>query len=177
MTATKMRSSVLMSLASITLIGCSKSDLCEDHLKYVNARTSSQKDAAWSSIRRRVSRAVTPPSSLPGLRLPLDSEYRTVIPHLDCPEYPHSVPRKASVYIRPHEMEISHTPNGSSSLEAKVVHVRPAGSVARVQLRTVDSTEPVHVEISPAKYVELGLEPGETVYLFPRKVRVFVPAI
>jgi hypothetical protein len=86
MTVTRLRSSLLLTLGVITIIGCSKSDLCEDHRKYTNARTASQKQAAWYGIRSRVSRAVTPRSSLPGLRLPLEPEYRTVIPHLDCPE-------------------------------------------------------------------------------------------
>jgi sulfate transport system ATP-binding protein len=91
------------------------------------------------------------------------------------PQYPHDGPRPASVYIRPHELEISHAPNGVPSLRANILHVSPAGSVAKVQLRSAESDDVINVDVSPTRYAELGLKPGDTVYLFPRKVRVFVP--
>jgi hypothetical protein len=33
----------------------------------------------------------------------------------------------------------------------------------------------LNVEISPERYLELALKTGDTVYVSPRKVRVFVP--
>jgi hypothetical protein len=47
--------------------------------------------------------------------------------------------------------------------------------VARVELQPLESESPVHVEISPARLLELALQAGETVHVAARKVHVFVP--
>jgi sulfate transport system ATP-binding protein len=94
---------------------------------------------------------------------------------VSCPEHDHDDPRPASVYVRPHELDIDRSPDGASSLPARVVHVNPAGPVTRVELLALDSGSVVHVEVSPGRYAELGLKPGDTVYVSPRRARVFVP--
>jgi sulfate transport system ATP-binding protein len=91
-----------------------------------------------------------------------------------CPEYPHDEPRPATVYVRPHELEIGNGPGGPGRLPATVVHAHPAGGVARVHLAAGDGT-PLSAEVSPERYRELGLKAGDTVYLAPRRARVFVP--
>jgi sulfate transport system ATP-binding protein len=91
------------------------------------------------------------------------------------PDYPHAVARPASVYIRPHELDIHRLANGTSGLPARVVHVNPAGPVTRVELEAIDSGRSVHVELSPGRHAELQLRAGETVHVAPRSARVFVP--
>ena len=94
---------------------------------------------------------------------------------LDCPEYLHLDSASATVYIRPHELEIGRSANGVPSLKAQVVHVSPLGSVAKVQLQTKEFDQPIQVDLSPAKYKELELKSGDTVHLFPKHVRIFKP--
>jgi sulfate/thiosulfate transport system ATP-binding protein len=94
---------------------------------------------------------------------------------VECPEYPYQEARAATLYVRPHELDIEHAPNGVASLRARVERINPAGSVARVQLLATDFDLGLNVEISPERYVELGLKTGDTVYVSPRKIRVFVP--
>jgi sulfate transport system ATP-binding protein len=94
---------------------------------------------------------------------------------LACPADDHDGPRPASVFIRPHELEISRAPNGVPSFPARVLHMSPAGSVAKVQLRAPDLHERIIVDVNPATLAELELRTGDLVYLFPRKVRVFAP--
>jgi sulfate transport system ATP-binding protein len=94
---------------------------------------------------------------------------------VEAPEHAHADARPATGYVRPHEMEIERSPNGGPSAPATVVHINPAGSVTRVQLRTLDANDLIHVEVSRKRYEELDLRVGETVYVAPRKVRVFVP--
>jgi sulfate transport system ATP-binding protein len=89
------------------------------------------------------------------------------------PEYPHAEPRRVAVYVRPHELEIDCLPGGMGSLQARVVHVNPAGPVARVHLHAPDLSAGLHVEVSQERYAELGLRAGDTVYVAPRRVRVF----
>jgi sulfate transport system ATP-binding protein len=78
----------------------------------------------------------------------------------------------ASVYVRPHELDISYMPRGPSSFPTRVLHINPTGPVARVQLITGDGSV-IRVEVSLDRYVELGLKTGETVYVSPQRARVF----
>jgi sulfate transport system ATP-binding protein len=91
------------------------------------------------------------------------------------PAYPHAEESPASVYVRPHELDILRAPQNGSTLAARVVHVNPAGSVTRVQLEALETGEVVQVEVGPERRAELDLRPGETVYVAPKRVRVFVP--
>jgi sulfate transport system ATP-binding protein len=94
---------------------------------------------------------------------------------VEAPEFPHADERPATGYVRPHEMEIERAPNGGPSAPARVVHINPVGAVTRVQLRTLDADDLIHVEVGRTRSGELGLKVGETVYLAPRKVHVFTP--
>ena len=91
------------------------------------------------------------------------------------PEYSHEESRAAAVYIRPHELEVTRVPNGSSSLRSRVLHVNPAGPVARVLLRSTDLGQEINVDLSPGRLAELGLRVGEAVFVSPRRARVFLP--
>jgi sulfate transport system ATP-binding protein len=94
---------------------------------------------------------------------------------VEFPDYPHEESRPATLYVRPHELEIEHGPNGAASLKARVERVNAAGPIAKVLLRSCDFGLPVNVELSPERHDELALKMGDTVYVSPRKVRVFVP--
>jgi sulfate/thiosulfate transport system ATP-binding protein len=92
-----------------------------------------------------------------------------------CPDYPHDEETTTAIYIRPHELEIDHAPNGEGSLPARVVHVNPAGAVARIHLTSLEGEFNLHVEVTPDRWSELKLKPGDTAYVYPRRARVFVP--
>jgi sulfate transport system ATP-binding protein len=77
-------------------------------------------------------------------------------------------------YVRPHELEIERT-GDNRGLAAKVLHTNPAGSLARVQLVSVELGVPILVELSRERFGELSLQNGETVFVAPRRVRVFGP--
>jgi sulfate transport system ATP-binding protein len=94
---------------------------------------------------------------------------------VDCPEYVHDESRLALVYVRPHELDIDRVRDGVPSLRAKVLHIRPAGSVTQVHLLALDFGMEIHVDVSPAKSAELCLKAGDAVHVSPRRVRVFVP--
>ena len=79
-----------------------------------------------------------------------------------------------SFYVRPHELDVERTPE-QRGLAARVLHINPAGSVVRVQLVAADLGMPILVELTRERLVELALRPGETVYVVPRRVRVFTP--
>jgi sulfate/thiosulfate transport system ATP-binding protein len=92
----------------------------------------------------------------------------------DCPHYPHAEGREATVYMRPHELCIKRSRNGPPSLEARVLRVNPAGSVAKVRLETSEGHS-LQVDLSLEEFTDLRPAPGETVHVYPKNARVFVP--
>jgi sulfate transport system ATP-binding protein len=92
-----------------------------------------------------------------------------------CPEYPHPEPQPATISVRPHELDLHRTSDGLPSLSAKLLRLNPAGSVMRVQVLAVDCGAILNVDLPPDRCAQLGLKVGDTVYVTPRRVRVFVP--
>jgi sulfate transport system ATP-binding protein len=93
---------------------------------------------------------------------------------IDCPEYPHLESQPVELYIRPHELELTRAAPGVAGLLAKVVHLNPAGSVTRVHLFAQDVGIPIQADLTHERSAQLALRPGDTVYVSPRQVRVYV---
>jgi sulfate transport system ATP-binding protein len=91
------------------------------------------------------------------------------------PEYPHAQSRDASVYVRPHELRLDRYSNSHSSLEAKIVHITPAGSIMKVRIRSDEFGLLLNVDIPASEFAELRVESGDIVFVSPRRIRVFVP--
>ncbi len=94
---------------------------------------------------------------------------------LDYPDYPHAEPQAATLYMRPHELDIARVQNGVPSLKASVKRINPAGSMARIGLSSADGSDDIQVDLSVDRFAELELKLGDTVYVLPKKVRVFMP--
>jgi len=94
---------------------------------------------------------------------------------LEYPLYPHAESREVVGYVRPHELDINRSPNGNSGLPAKVLQINPAGSVAKVRVVSDEYGLAMNVDLPLDRYGELQLCAGETVYIVPRRVRVFLP--
>jgi len=90
------------------------------------------------------------------------------------PDYPHDESRAATAFVRSHELEIVRARNGRPSLEAKVTHVNPARPVVKVRVYSEAFGVVLTVDVSWERYAELGLTVGDTVYVAPRQLRVFV---
>ena len=90
------------------------------------------------------------------------------------PDYPHQESRQATAFIRSHELEIVRQRNGRPSLEAKVMHVNPARPVVKVRVYAEDFGVLLTVDVSWERFTELGLRVGDTVFVSPRQLRVFV---
>lgn len=94
---------------------------------------------------------------------------------LEYPEYAAAESRPAAVYVRPHELELSDAPDGTSSVRAKVLHINPTGAVTRVQLLAEEFDFMIHVDTKYERCVELNLKIGSHVYVVPKRLRVFLP--
>jgi sulfate/thiosulfate transport system ATP-binding protein len=86
---------------------------------------------------------------------------------------PNDESKPLAAYVRPHELEVDRSPRGRTSLKAEVVRINPAGVAVKVELVAEDFGIKLNVEISRERYAELELRPGEVVFVFPRRVRVF----
>ena len=78
---------------------------------------------------------------------------------------------RASIYVRPHLLEIHRDRSRPDDLRARVERIHSAGPTVKVELVT-DSGR-AQAEISQEQYERLGLERGEEVYVRPRQRRVF----
>jgi sulfate transport system ATP-binding protein len=90
------------------------------------------------------------------------------------PDYPHGESKPVTAYVRPHELEIGRIPRGTSSLKAEVLRINAASSAVKVELLAKDFGVPLNVEVAQERYLQLELKVGDTVFVFPKRVRVFV---
>lgn len=81
---------------------------------------------------------------------------------------------QTTLYVRPHELDIARTTNCVPALPGRVTRVHTAGPMPRVTLLGVDGKD-IFVDLTPQRFSELDLQMGETVFVSPRKVRVFSP--
>jgi sulfate transport system ATP-binding protein len=86
---------------------------------------------------------------------------------------PHDESTPVTAYVRPHELEVGRAAHGKSSLKAEVVRINPAGVAVKVELAAKEFGISVNVEMSREQHAELRLQPGDQVFVFPRRVRVF----
>jgi len=101
---------------------------------------------------------------------------RAVFPGLEAafPQHPHEDSKKVRAFTRPHELDIDRTPRAERSMAATVRHVNPAGAVVKVELLLRDQHTVVQANLSRDRYQELKLQEGESVYVVPRQLRIFV---
>jgi sulfate/thiosulfate transport system ATP-binding protein len=93
---------------------------------------------------------------------------------LEYPDYPHHQAKPATVFVRPHELEIDRKAPEGSSIPAQVVRINAAGASAKVELSSTEFGALINVVISRDRLAELQLRPGNAVYVFPKQMRVFV---
>ena len=90
------------------------------------------------------------------------------------PQHPHDQRKPATAFVRAHDLDILRTRNGRPSLKATVVHVNPAGPLVKVRLVADDFGFAVNVNLDRDRYEDLRVRAGETVFVAPRDVKVFV---
>jgi sulfate transport system ATP-binding protein len=77
-------------------------------------------------------------------------------------------------YVRSHDIEIDRTQQDSTALKAEIRHIQKLGPAVRVTLAIEGNPELVEAELTRDVFQNLGLQHGESVFVRPRQVRVFV---
>jgi sulfate transport system ATP-binding protein len=80
----------------------------------------------------------------------------------------------AVAYVRPHDIEILRQSDGASSFEAKINYIHAVGPIVRLELERSDSNAFIEAELTRERFDTLKLQEGETVYLKPHNLRVFI---
>ena len=81
-------------------------------------------------------------------------------------------PRTAAAYTRPHEFDVSKSETGSG-LWAVLEEIVAAGAMVRLELAGAHGGL-IHAELGRDQFDRLSVQPGDRLYVTPRKVRVFV---
>jgi sulfate transport system ATP-binding protein len=90
----------------------------------------------------------------------------------DAPGHADHEARIATLYIRPHQLEIDRVGSGEQQFRAHVVHVNPVGPLVKVDL-LAEWGDPVRVEVSQERYCALALEAGTEVFVRPKDMSIF----
>lgn len=82
---------------------------------------------------------------------------------------------KDTLYVRPHDVELEpeETQTHSYAIKAKVLHIFSAGNYGRVTLERLGTHEPFEAEVSRERLRQLNLQPGQTISVSFRHVRLF----
>ncbi|MGH7598025.1 MAG: sulfate/molybdate ABC transporter ATP-binding protein [bacterium] len=91
-------------------------------------------------------------------------------------ELPEEVQRDAetaTVYVRPHLLEIEEQPHHHNHFRARVKHIHAAGPQVKVEL-IAEWGDPIHVEISQERYRMLRLQRNVEVFVTPKEKKVFM---
>jgi len=78
-----------------------------------------------------------------------------------------------SVYVRPHDLDLSHDHDGGHSWPGRVVRVTPLGAFVRLEVELADGTE-VRVELSRERCAALEPRVGESLFVAPRDLKIFL---
>ncbi|TDR80391.1 sulfate/molybdate ABC transporter ATP-binding protein [Paludibacterium purpuratum] len=78
---------------------------------------------------------------------------------------------RAVAYVRPHDLDISRLADGALAA-GRVAHIHAVGPLVRLELQRDDGAA-IEVALAKERYRELGIAPGDLVYVKPRKLAVF----
>lgn len=77
-------------------------------------------------------------------------------------------------YVRSHDIEIERSPQDSTALKAEIKHIQKLGPAVRITLAIDGNGEFIEAELTRDAFQTLGLQQGESVFVRPRQVRVFI---
>jgi sulfate/thiosulfate transport system ATP-binding protein len=82
------------------------------------------------------------------------------------------VNRLDDAWVRPHDVELRHEPNGSSTREAQIERIVRLGFETRIELVRDDGAR-LYAQLTRNEAEELELEGGDIVYVRTRKEKTF----
>jgi sulfate transport system ATP-binding protein len=81
---------------------------------------------------------------------------------------------EAVAYVRSHDIDIDRSRLDDTSIKGVIKHILKLGPSVRISLAIEGNSDFIEAELTRDKFQQLGLQQGESVYVRPRQVRVFV---
>ena len=78
----------------------------------------------------------------------------------------------SSVYVRPHDFDVSKVRNGRPAWSARVRRLTPLGGLVKLDLTLLDGTS-LNVQLTRERSHDLRLAEGDNVFVSPKDVKVF----
>ena len=79
---------------------------------------------------------------------------------------------KGTVYVRPHDLDITRERNGRPAWAARIRRLVPLGGLVRLDLALLDGTV-LNVQLTRDRCLELNLSHGEEVFVTPKDLKFF----
>lgn len=79
----------------------------------------------------------------------------------------------ASVYFRPHDVDLILTPNGAPNVPALIRHINAAGPTVRVELERLQDGSRFEVDLPRDRWDQINLPVSSRVYVTLKKVHLF----
>ena len=93
---------------------------------------------------------------------------------IDAPDHQGASDSPAVVYSRPHELEVSRERYGADAISASIVRIQSVGHNVKLRLKRGDTDQFLEAEIPKDRQREMEFKIGESVFVKPRQVRVFI---
>ena len=93
---------------------------------------------------------------------------------VEAPEHSDADNHPATVYARPHEIDIERFSPGQEGIPAVLQRILVIGPTARLELERDDRAEIIEAELTADRVRSLNLRQGETLLIRPRKMQVFL---
>jgi len=93
---------------------------------------------------------------------------------VEVPEHAKADGAPAVGYARPHDMDITRKNGAADSIQAVITNIVAIGPVVRIDLQRYDNGERLEVELTKENYRDMRLVQGDSVYVRPRHLKVFV---
>ena len=78
-------------------------------------------------------------------------------------------------YARPHDISIEKEKHTKDTVAATVTHIHLVGPTAQIELKLLGSDEYLEAELQKEQYRALAIQKGDTVYVRPKQLKVFIP--
>ena len=93
---------------------------------------------------------------------------------VDVPEHRDAKDEPATVYARPHEIEIERFSPGQEGISVVLQRILLIGPTARLELERDDTGEIIEAELAASRVRSLNLKQGETLLIRPKGMQVFL---
>lgn len=85
---------------------------------------------------------------------------------------PYGEGHAVTLFARPHEMIVARAPDAHEFIQARIIHINPAGPLVKLEMERLNGVL-LQVEISAEVIEKLSLKRGDSVLVRPKRTRVF----